>query len=162
MEEIIKEGSANFKKSTFDSKGGKLTLTNERLIFQAGGYNFGGKTKIDLNLNQLVRVESGRTYLISGDIEVFDRYNNQYTFLVYGRKAWAAAIEEAIIANRENDINADGGKYMVAAAKQSLGAESTPTKSTADILLELKSMKDAGLITEPEYEKKRQDILNRM
>lgn len=164
QERIIKEGKANFQKTKMNAIGGTLTLTNTRLIFQAHGLNFGGKTKIDLNLNQLVRVQSGTTHLISGNIEIFDRYNNTYTFVVYDRKSWAQIIEEAIIKNRENDIATEGGVSLVSAAKKSL-SEPTSTinvKSDATILMELKTLKDQGIITESEYEEKRKEILSRM
>ena len=74
-EYIIKEGSANFKKSAMNAVGGKLYLTNKRLAFEAHSFNFGGKTKVDLDLRQLVRCQSGKTMLISGEIEVFDKLN---------------------------------------------------------------------------------------
>ena len=101
-EKIIKEGSANFAKSKFNKVGGTLYITNRRLVFEAHGLNFGGKTKIDLELSQLVRCQSGKTSLISGEIEIFDKYTNKYVFVVYNRKDWANCIEDAIIDARNS------------------------------------------------------------
>lgn len=41
-EKLLMSGSAN-KWETFGSKGGKLFLTDQRIVFQAHGFNFGSK-----------------------------------------------------------------------------------------------------------------------
>ena len=148
-ETIIKEGSANFEKSKLNKVGGKLYLTNKRIIFEAHRLNFGGKTKIDLDLNQLVRCQSGGINLISGNIEIFDRYHNKYTFIVYGRKSWADAIEAQLIEHRNETDNKSNEKTTIVSQNDNL-----------DKIRKLKQLFDDGIITEQEFNDKKQKLLN--
>ena len=148
-ENIVKQGKANFKKSTFNAVGGTLYLTNKRLIFQGHGFNFGGKTAIDLDLQQLVRCQSGAFHLVSGDIEVFDRYHNSYTFVVYGRKSWADAIEQEIVKNRNSATDQPTTNTTIVNQSDSL-----------DKLKKLKELLDAGVITEEEFDEKKKALLD--
>jgi len=135
-------------------------LTKTKIIFQAHKFNVGGTAnKLDLNLNQLIRVQ------IKGlnEIEIFDRYNKNYVFVVNDRKTWTQLIEDAIIKNRGNDILTEGGEVLVSAAKKAL--DDTPViskENDTDLLLKLKKLKDDGILTETEYNEKKQNILNRM
>lgn len=149
-EYIIKEGSANFKKSAMNAVGGKLYLTNKRLAFEAHSFNFGGKTKVDLDLRQLVRCQSGKTMLISGEIEVFDKYNHSYTFVVYERKKWADNIENSIIELRDSTYSKVESHFE----KKSPNLNDKVSK-----LKDLKELLDMGLINEEEFNAKKSEIL---
>lgn len=147
-ETVIKEGKANFFKSTINQVGGKLYLTNQRIIFEAHAFNFGGKTNVDLDLNQLVRSQSGRTNLVSGEIELFDKYHNKYVFTVYDRKSWAEAIETQIVKRRNSAAQTTGNTTIINQG------------DNLDKLKKLKALYDEGVITEQEYNEKRKKILD--
>ena len=152
-EKIIKQGKANFIKSRVNTLGGTLCLTNYRLIFEAHGFNFGGKTVIDLNLGQLTRCQSGKISLMSGQIEVFDKYQNIYTFSVFDRKTWADTIEQEIIqyrnSHQENIRNINNTTIL----KQS---------DSLDKIKKLKDLYDAGVITEEEFNNKKAKLLDEL
>ena len=97
-EQVIKEGPANLQKG-IETVGGKLFLTNQRLVFEAHKFNVqGGVTELDLST---VRSSHPCWTRFLGVIPVFpnslavsDEQGKTLRFVLLGRHEWAAAIEE--------------------------------------------------------------------
>ncbi len=96
-EKIIKQGAANLQKG-FETVGGKLYLTNQRLVFEAHKINIqGGSTEI--NLSDIQSSEKCRTKfldfipLVPNSLAVYTKSGTEYRFVLFGRSAWAAAID---------------------------------------------------------------------
>ena len=96
-EQIIKEGRANLQKN-IETVGGKLCLTNQRLVFEAHTINIqGGTTEVEL-----FNIQSSRPCwtrflgfipLFPNSLAVVTRQGEELRFVLYGRHAWALAIE---------------------------------------------------------------------
>jgi len=96
-EQIVKEGAANLQKN-IETVGGKLCLTNQRLVFEAHKINVqGGTTEIELTNVQSSRPCCTRFLgiipLFPNSLAVFTKQGKEYRFVLFGRHAWAAAIE---------------------------------------------------------------------
>ena len=91
----IRSGIANIYYSATKSDGGRLLLTNQRLIFCAYALNMNPNLQWEISLKDVDRVENGLNLFISQRIKVFDRKGNETTFVVYGGKTWIAEIEYA-------------------------------------------------------------------
>ncbi len=96
-EQILKQGSANLQKG-METVGGKLYLTNQRLVFEAHAVNVqGGNTEIALtDILSLVKCWTkflGFIPLTPNSLEVHTKENVKYRFVLFGREAWKAAIE---------------------------------------------------------------------
>ncbi len=99
-EQVVKEGAANLQKN-IETVGGKLYLTNQRLVFEAHKINFqGGTTEIELSNIQSLRPcwtrFLGILPLFPNSLAVFTKQGKEYRFVLFGRHAWAAAIEAQI------------------------------------------------------------------
>ena len=95
-ERVIKQGAANLQKG-FETVGGKLYLTNQRLVFEAHQINVqGGITEIELSEVQSTQKcwtkFLGFIPLIPNSLAVNTKDGEEYRFVVFGRGAWAAAI----------------------------------------------------------------------
>jgi hypothetical protein len=96
-EQIIKDGAANLQKG-IETVGGRLYLTTERLVFEAHRLNVqGGVTELEL-----ADVESslpcwtkflGLIPLFPNSLAVHTKQGSEYRFVLFGRMAWAEAIE---------------------------------------------------------------------
>jgi GRAM domain len=96
-EQIVKEGSANLQKN-IETVGGKLYLTNRRLVFEAHQINVqGGTTEVELS-----NIQSSQTCwtkflglipLFPNSLAVYTKQGRAYRFVLFDRAAWAAAIE---------------------------------------------------------------------
>ncbi|WBF55298.1 hypothetical protein HXV90_05265 [Lysinibacillus sp. JK80] len=95
----IRSGMANIYYSATKSDGGRLLLTNQRLIFCAHALNINPNLYWEISLKDLERAENGLNLLISQRIKIFDRKDNETTFVVYGGKTWIAEIECALNQN---------------------------------------------------------------
>ncbi len=98
-EEIIKEGAANLQKGA-ETVGGKLYLTNQRLVFEAHKLNFqGGQTEIELKQVQTVTPCWTKLFNVlpvaPNSLAVAGGNGLDYRFVLNGRKKWAQAIESA-------------------------------------------------------------------
>ena len=82
----IRSGMANIYYSATKSDGGRLLLTNQRLIFCAHALNINPNLYWEISLKNLDRAENGLNLLISQRIKIFDRKGNETTFVVYGGK----------------------------------------------------------------------------
>jgi hypothetical protein len=96
-EQVMKDGAANLQKG-IETVGGRLYLTTERLVFEAHRLNVqGGVTELEL-----ADVESsepcwtkflGLIPLFPNSLAVRTRAGREYRFVLYGRSAWAEAID---------------------------------------------------------------------
>jgi hypothetical protein len=96
-EQIIKQGAANLQKG-LETVGGKLYLTNQRLVFEAHKINIqGGNTEI--NLSDIQSSEKcwtkclGLIPLMPNSLAVYTKDSKEYRFVLFGRGTWAAAID---------------------------------------------------------------------
>ena len=96
-ERMIREGVANLQKN-IETVGGKLFLTDQRLIFEAHALNFqGGTTEVALaNVQSTVPCWTkflGIIPLVPNSLAVITSQGVEYRFVLFGRHAWAAAID---------------------------------------------------------------------
>lgn len=96
-EQLIKNGAANLQKG-IETVGGKLYLTNQRIVFEAHKLNVqGGITEIELS--DIQSSEKcwtkflGIIPLMPNSLAVYTKSGKEYRFVLFGRGAWAAAIE---------------------------------------------------------------------
>ena len=100
-EKLLMSGSAN-KWETFGSKGGKLFLTDQRIVFQAHGFNFGSKFD-EYQLSDIqtqgntVNIKT-TTNLISFNITFYTKYGEELSFVVTRsqKNEWIRQITEAV------------------------------------------------------------------
>ncbi len=95
-ETIIKSGVANLQRG-IETVGGKLHLTNQRLIFVAHKLNIqGGNTSIARSEIQTCKKcwtkFLGFIPLMPNSLAVYTKSNEEYRFVLFGRGAWAAEI----------------------------------------------------------------------
>ncbi|MBG9692717.1 hypothetical protein V4V34_07095 [Lysinibacillus sphaericus] len=88
----IRSGMANIYYSATKSDGGRLLLTNQRLIFCAHALNINPNLYWEISLKDVDRAELGLNLFISQRIKVFDVKGNDTTFVVYGGKTWLEEI----------------------------------------------------------------------
>jgi len=78
--------------------GGKLCLTNQRLVFEGHKFNVqGGTIELEVSNIQSSRPCWTRFFgfipLFPNSLAVFTKQGKEYRFALFGRHAWAAAIE---------------------------------------------------------------------
>jgi len=96
-EQVVKEGAANLQK-VIESVGGRLCLTNRRLIFEAHRFNVQtGTTEVELSDIQSSRpcwaLLLGLVPVWPNALVVLTKQGSKYRFTVWGRHAWIAEIE---------------------------------------------------------------------
>ena len=96
-ERIVKEGAANLQKN-IETVGGRLHLTDQRLLFEAHKFNVqGGATEVELpNIRSTRPCWSkllGLIPLFPNSMAVFTKHDKEYRFVLFGRHAWIAAID---------------------------------------------------------------------
>lgn len=94
---VIKEGAANLQKNV-EAVGGKLYLTNQRLIFESHKLNFqAGGAEVELsNIQSSLPCWTwvlGVVPLFPNSLAVFTKQGQELRFALFGRHAWSAAIE---------------------------------------------------------------------
>ena len=99
-EQIIMEGAANKQQSFFSNKGGKLILTNQRLVFKAHAFNFGSKLD-EVSLSELASAGKGIItpwIMTANKIEVSLISGEKWKFVVTGKQKeqWKQKINEAV------------------------------------------------------------------
>lgn len=92
----IRSGMANIYYSATKSDGGRLLLTNQRLIFCAHALNINPNLYWEIQINDIDRAELGLNLFISQRINIFDRLNNKSVFVVYGGKQWIHEINNVL------------------------------------------------------------------
>ena len=98
-ERIVKEGLANMQRG-LEAAGGKLFLTNQRLIFEAHFFNFQrGVSEIPLSDIQSVEKRWAKFIipLFPNALAVCTGVGKEYKFILQRRETWANAIA-AIVA----------------------------------------------------------------
>jgi hypothetical protein len=99
-EKQIMEGKAN-KSGWYGSRGGKLILTNQRLLFVDHGFNIrqGGDV---INLKDIMSVDTAITFLLAlpipmpTSIKVRTQDGKVSKYIVFKRKGWVTAITNAM------------------------------------------------------------------
>lgn len=95
-EALVKDGAANLQKNT-ETVGGKLFLTNQRLVFESHKFNIqGGATEIELsNIQSCEKCWTmflGFIPLFPNSLAVYTKQGKEFRFVLFGRGAWVAAI----------------------------------------------------------------------
>jgi len=96
-EQVIKEGAANLQRN-IETVGGKLYLTNQRLVFEAHKFNVQrGATELELSTIQLLRPcwtrQWGLFPIFPNSLAVYTKDGEERRFVLVDRSAWARAIE---------------------------------------------------------------------
>ena len=98
-ETVLKKGVANMQRG-LETVGGKLILTNQRLLFDAHALNF-QRGATEVGLQQVVGQKGGWTKflgsipLVPNSIVLALADGQELSFVVTGRAKWLAAIEQA-------------------------------------------------------------------
>ncbi|MFF2794999.1 hypothetical protein [Lysinibacillus xylanilyticus] len=92
----IRSGLGNMYYSVTKSDGGRLLLTNQRLIFCAHAINLNPNLYWEVYLDEVVRTELGLNFFITQKIHVFDEEENETIFVVYGGKHWINELDHAL------------------------------------------------------------------
>lgn len=99
-EKVVKKGAANLQKG-LETVGGKLHLTNKRLIFESHVVNIqSGVTEIELS--NLERVQKSWTKFLGlipvfpNSLSVYTKEGQEYQFVLFGRESWADSITSEI------------------------------------------------------------------
>ncbi len=96
-EQVIKEGPANLQRG-IETVGGRLWLTNQRLIFESHSIN----VQTGVTVVELSDVQSsepcwtrflGIIPLFPSSLAVHTKGGGELRFVLFGRSAWAAAID---------------------------------------------------------------------
>lgn len=94
-ESHIKEGSANYFNSRGGilgtSAGGKLYLTNQRILFEGHGFNVGRETVV-INIKDIVNCSTG----FPNSLTVLTDDNQEFKFSVNGKKDWQKEISSLL------------------------------------------------------------------
>lgn len=96
-EQVVKQGSANLQKGV-ETVGGKLYLTNQRLIFEAHKINVQGGTT-EIKISDIQSSEKcwtkflGFIPLAPNSLAIFTKSGKEYRFVLMGRDAWATALD---------------------------------------------------------------------
>ncbi|WP_341708853.1 GRAM domain-containing protein [Halopseudomonas sp.] len=99
-EMIIKEGPANLQKN-IETVGGKLYLTNQRLVFEAHNLNvqsFAAEVEIS-NIQSLEKAWTkflGLMSIFPNSLSIYTKQGKEFRYVLFGRGAWAAAITATI------------------------------------------------------------------
>jgi len=93
-EMIIKEGPASYFVG-LGTIGGKLYLTNERLLFFPHKLNYSTKNS-EIEISDISNVMKKKIFLSAHGLKIILSDNRNEEFLVYGRKKWISAINELI------------------------------------------------------------------
>lgn len=111
-EQILMSGMAN-KWQKVGNKGGKLFLTNQRLVFKAHALNFGSKfdeyNLTDIRTNGGAVQISVTSYLVSFNITLYTKYGEDLSFVVTrGQKdEWVQKISAAVAAVNQPGVPAN-------------------------------------------------------
>jgi hypothetical protein len=97
-EQIIKDGVANLQKG-IETVGGKLYLTDQRMIFEAHKINIqGGITEIELDRIQSLKKcwtkFLGFIPLVPNSLAVYTKSGKEYRFVLFKRGIWMTTIEK--------------------------------------------------------------------
>ena len=96
-EQVIKEGPANLQRN-IETVGGKLYLTNQRLVFEAHKFNVQqGVTGVELSNIQALRTCWTRLLglfpIFPNSLAIYTKHGEEYRFVLFERSAWVVAID---------------------------------------------------------------------
>ena len=97
-EKVIKEGAANQQKG-WETVGGRLYLTNQRLVFES--HSFNSQTGITIiQLSRIGTIKKAWTKLLNifpllPNSILINIENQQFNFVIFSRSKWIAAINQA-------------------------------------------------------------------
>lgn len=96
-EQIIKEGSASLQRGV-ETVGGKLYLTNDRLVFESHALNIQtGVTAValgDVTQTTLCWTRFLNLFpLVPNSLAITTAQGNEYRFVLFGRASWKHAID---------------------------------------------------------------------
>ena len=93
-ENIIYEDGANLFSGTWVAVGGKLFLTNKRLIFNPHKYNFQkGETSIDLSeITEISKRKTSR--IMDNGLRIVTKDNEKYDLVLNDRDEWFKQLEK--------------------------------------------------------------------
>lgn len=98
-EQVLKDGAANLQRGV-ETVGGRLYLTNQRLVFQPHRFNVQSQ-QAELELGGVRSVRPCWTKflnlipLVPNSLSV-GASQGEYRFVLFGRRAWASAIQSAL------------------------------------------------------------------
>lgn len=92
-EQLMKEGGATyFNELLFGlSAGGRLYLTNQRLLFEGHRFNIGRKSVV-VYVKDIISCSTG----FPNTLTLLTNRNEEFTFSVYGKKDWQNKINELL------------------------------------------------------------------
>ena len=98
-ERIIRQGAANLQRGA-EIVGGKLYLTNSRIVFEPHAINFqSGVDGIDTDNVEFVRMGWTKLFgvvpIVPNSLLIGTKDGREFSFMVFGRKAWMDAITSA-------------------------------------------------------------------
>lgn len=140
----LRLGAANYYKNALINVGGKVLLTKKSIQFSTHTF-MQAKDTVVIPLNNILRVEYDKNNLgISDQISVYTQ-EKRHKFVVYGGKEWVKMIE-----NAKDDLS--NPKVIV--------SSSNNNSDYIEELTKLKSLLDAGIITDEEFAIKKRQLLN--
>lgn len=140
----LRLGAANYYKNALINVGGKVLLTKKSIQFSTHTF-MQSKDTVIIPLNSVLRAEYDKSNLgISDQISVYT-HEKRHKFVVYGGKEWVEMIE-----NARMDLNTPKVKT----------ASSNNNSDYIEELTKLKSLLDAGIITDEEFAIKKRQLLN--
>lgn len=109
-EEILMDGFANWN-TLYSSKGGKLFLTNKRIIFKAHFINF-GKKYFECNLNEIYVENNTVTIFVDSNIVSFTisfrtKNGEEHSFVVTrgDKDLWISKISDAVLDTVQSNLS---------------------------------------------------------
>lgn len=145
-EELVGEVSANLKRG-IEFAGGRLTITNQRLIFRAHVLNVQSQgAEIPLSSIADVEKESSLLGIINNRLKVRTNSGIEYDFVISRRDEIASLIQRQIADSSSSDV--------------SRSVESESSTSIASELGKLNELYQQGAITEQEFAEAKSRLLN--
>jgi hypothetical protein len=93
-EKLVKEGGAN-RILNLEGVGGKLVLTNKRLVFKSHKLNV-QVHQLSLPLSEIETVEAGKTGFLNNVLMIYQNDGASNKFIVFEPAEWVKAVETKI------------------------------------------------------------------
>lgn len=145
-EELVGEVSANLKRGV-EFAGGRLTITNQRLIFRAHVLNVQSQGA-EIPLSSIADVEKASSLLgmINNRLKLRTNSGIEYDFVISQRDEIASLIQQQIASSRSSGM--------------SRTVESASSPNIASELSKLNELYQQGAITEQEFAEAKSRLLN--
>ncbi|WP_342471660.1 PH domain-containing protein [Metasolibacillus sp. FSL H7-0170] len=92
----LRSGVGNLYYSITKSDGGRILLTNKRLIFCAHAININPNLYWEMQTSDIHSVDIGANFFITQRIHITDKSNKETMFVVYGGKEWVKEINQTM------------------------------------------------------------------